>query len=226
MEPIKNWPDFDKPLVKLKKKGGPFLTVTELIALVLGYGHKNKNVIDIARDLVKEFKNLSRIEAVTIDELKVVEGIGEQKATRLKAALELGRRFIEEASTTKPVQFKTSKDVADYFKPSLKNLRKEIFKIGLLNVQNHIINSMAISEGGMTSATIRTAEIFSIAIKEGAAGVVLVHNHPSGNPNPSEEDRALTRKLVCAGNILDIKVIDHIIFGSNSWYSFLDNDEI
>jgi DNA repair protein RadC len=220
--PLREWPEGDRPREKLRDKGPRYLTDTELLAILLGTGSGDKNVVDLARDLVKRFGDIDALEAAGVEELTRVPGIGPAKAISIKAALELGRRFVGSAKKGKVKAFRTAEDVADYYLPSMKNLRQEVFKVALLNVKNRVIRTVTISEGGLNSTLVQPRDVFAPAVREGAAGVILAHNHPSGDPAPSADDVNLTRRLADAGDLINIKVLDHIIIGDGDWFSFAD----
>lgn len=221
-EAIKQWPEGDRPREKLVSRGASYLSDSELLAIIIGSGSGSKNALDLARELIKVFDGLEGIEAASIDELCRVRGVGEAKAIGIKAGLELGRRFSISSRQTKSTPFRTSDDVARYYLVEMKNLRKEIFKVALLNSRNRLIKTVTVSEGGLNGAVVHPREVFNPAIRESASRVILIHNHPSGDPEPSDDDINYTRRIVDAGRLMDIKVIDHLIIGDNRHYSFAD----
>ncbi len=223
-ETIKKWPEEDRPREKLSTKGADFLADSELLAIIIGSGSRKKNALDLARSLLNKFDNLAGIESASMDEICSVHGIGLGKATSLKAALELGRRFTSSSASVKSYPIRTAEDVYTLYIASMKNRKKEIFSVMLLNAKNRLIKTVTISEGALTGTIVHPREVFNPAIRESANSVVFTHNHPSGDPEPSNEDIALTRRLVDAGNIMGIRVVDHLIIGDNRYYSFADND--
>jgi len=223
-ETIKKWPEEDRPREKLSTRGADFLADSELLAIIIGSGSRKKNALDLARSLLNKFDNLAGIESASMDEICSVHGIGLGKATSLKAALELGRRFTSSSASVKSYPIRTAEDVYTLYIASMKNRKKEIFSVMLLNAKNRLIKTVTISEGALTGTIVHPREVFNPAIRESANSVVFTHNHPSGDPEPSNEDIALTRRLVDAGNIMGIRVVDHLIIGDNRYYSFADND--
>ncbi|VAX23975.1 UPF0758 family protein [hydrothermal vent metagenome] len=223
-ETIKKWPEEDRPREKLSARGADFLADSELLAIIIGSGSRKKNALDLARSLLNKFDNLAGIESASMDEIRSVHGIGPGKATSLKAALELGRRFTSASTSVKSYPIRTAEDVYTLYIASMKNRKKEIFSVMLLNAKNRLIKTVTISEGALTGTIVHPREVFNPAIRESANSVVFTHNHPSGDPEPSNEDIALTRRLVNAGNIMGIRVVDHLIIGDNRYYSFADND--
>lgn len=225
-EPIKSWPTSDRPKDRLARRGARHLSDSELLSIVIGSGARGRNAVDVARSILNRFGSLSAIESVQIDQLREVEGVGLAKALSIKSALELGRRFIGADSQVKPEPFKTSADVAAYLMPTMKNFKREVFKVVLLDIKNSSIGSITISEGGLNAALIRPADIFAPAIARSAVGLILAHNHPSGDPTPSEQDINLTKMIARTGEMVDVKVVDHLIFADRKWYSFSDEGVI
>lgn len=221
-EAIKNWPEGDRPREKLKESGPGYLTDSELLAILIGTGAKDKNALDLARDLLRRFEDISGVESASVEEIKKVDGIGEAKAVAIKAAVELGRRFVSSQKNIKSSSIRTSEDIYSHYLPSMKNLKREVFKVAMLDSRNRVIRTATVSEGGLTSAIVQPREVFSHAIKESAPGVIVMHNHPSGDPEPSSDDINLTRLLVEAGDIMNIKVHDHLIIGDGAYFSFAD----
>ncbi|VAX15231.1 UPF0758 family protein [hydrothermal vent metagenome] len=224
-ESIKQWPEPDRPKEKLIANGPAFLSDSELLSIIIGSGAGNKNALDLARDLLNRFDDLSSLDVASVEEIKKVKGIGETKAVTVKAALELARRFAVSSNGTSKV-IRTSEDVVSVYIRQMKNMKKEVFKVVLLNVKNKVFKTVTVSEGGLTSSVVHPRDVFSPAIRESAHGVILLHNHPSGDPSPSEEDMMLTRRITEAGRLLHIKILDHIIIGDNRYYSFADEEEL
>jgi len=223
-EAIRQWPESDRPREKLSEKGPSFLSDSELLATIIGSGSGKKNALDLARALIAKFDNLAGIEAASIEEIRSVPGIGFNKAVNILAALELGRRFTIAASSAKTSPIRTAEDAFNHYRGSMKNLRKEVFSIMLLNTKHKLIKTVLVCEGALNSAYVEPREVFNPAIRASAHGVILTHNHPSGEPDPSDNDISLTRRLVEAGKLMGIHVIDHLIIGDNRYYSFADND--
>ncbi|MCH8932096.1 MAG: DNA repair protein RadC, partial [Nitrospinae bacterium] len=184
-----------------------------------------KNAVDICRDLLKDFDNLNNLDRASIHELCQVKGIGLAKATQIKAALEVGKRMVSTRSGNSK-KMTTSRAFVDYFAPFLKNLRKEVVKVALLNNKLHIIKDIVISEGSVDTSIVHPREVMIPAIKESATKIVLIHNHPSGDPSPSQADIEITHRVSKAGEIIGIKLLDHIIIGGTEFYSFADEGMI
>ena len=220
---IKNWAEDDRPREKLLLKGKSSLSDAELIAILISTGTKNDSALDLAKKILQSASNnVNELAKLSVNDLRKVKGIGEAKAISIIAALELGRRRKEETVFERK-QIVTSKDIFDFFNPLLSDYKHEEFWVLLLNRANKIISSKKISEGGITGTVADPKIIFKHAVDELANSIVLCHNHPSGNCKPSEEDIRLTQKIKNAGKFLDIFVIDHIIIGGNSYYSFNDD---
>ena len=224
---IKHWPEDERPRERLAKFGGDALSDAQLLAILIGSGDRgtNKNAVDICRDLLKEFDNLNSLDRASIHELCQVKGIGLAKATQIKAALEVGKRMASTRSGGNK-KMVTSRAFVDYFAPFLKNLRKEVVKVALLNNKLHIIKDFVISEGSADSSIVHPREVMIPAIKESATKIVLIHNHPSGDPTPSQADIEITHRVLKAGEIIGIKLLDHIIIGGTEFYSFADEGMI
>lgn len=225
--PIKDWPEDDRPREKLIRQGASALTDTELLAIILRVGNSSTGMsaIDLARAMADKFGGLDSLDQLSIDELCTIKGLGPAKAAQIKAALEMGRRVISGSRETKK-RVGGSADVASQYIPLMKDLKKEVFKIVLLNIKNEILRDVKVSEGSLTASIVHPREVFNPAITSFAASVILLHNHPSGDPAPSREDAELTQRLVKSGDMLGIKVIDHVIIGDNRYYSFLDEGRI
>ncbi len=224
---IKHWPEDERPRERLAKFGGDALSDAQLLAILIGSGDRGarKNAIDICRDLLKEFGNLNSLDRASIHELCQMKGIGMAKATQIKAALEVGKRMASNRSGN-PKKMTTSRAFVDYFAPFLKNLRKEVVKVALLNNKLHIIKDLVVSEGSVDASIVHPREVMIPAIKESATKIVLIHNHPSGDPTPSQADIEITHRVFKAGEIIGIKLLDHIIIGGTEFYSFADEGMI
>jgi len=220
--PIRLWAEDDRPREKLQMKGKRALSNTELIAILLGTGTKDFTALELSkRILSKSGGKLKELSRLSVADLTKNKGIGEAKAVCLIAALELANRSgTEEGMARKKVS--CSRDVYSFFKPLLQDSSYEEFWILLLNRGNKMINSVCISQGGLSGTVADPKKIFKTALEQYAASVVLCHNHPSGNIKPSESDIRLTQKLKKAGSFLDLPVIDHIIVGEGSYFSFAD----
>lgn len=221
--PIKKWAEEDRPREKLMLNGKHTLSPAELLAILISTGTKAKSAIDLAREILMHCSNdLNRLAKMNVKELTKIDGIGEAKAISIVAAIELGgRRQVAEVKQKKFIGH--SGDIFEIMRPRLSDLRHEEFWILLLNRANKIIGEKLVSEGGATGTVVDPKKVFKLAIDEGAVNMALIHNHPSGNTRPSHEDIVLTKRMVEAGRILDLQVIDHIIVAENSYYSFADD---
>jgi DNA repair protein RadC len=221
---IKNWPEDERPRERLVRYGAESLSDAQLLALILGTGDRTsrKNAFDLARDLLSRFGGLQELASAGTKELMDQKGMGMAKTAQVKAALEMGKRLVS-AEKMRKTRFIVSKDVADYYLSSMQGLKKEVFKTVLLDGKNRMIRELSISEGSLTESIVHPREVFSQAIRELAAGIILVHNHPSGDPSPSQKDRDMTKRLTEAGGIIGIPVLDHIIIGQKRYFSFLDH---
>jgi DNA repair protein RadC len=218
---VKELPLDDRPREKLILRGAQNLSDAELIAILLRTGKKGKTVIEIAQEILNKYTNLAVLASVSIEKLKNINGIGNDKAAALSAAFEIGRRVTSQSKLIYNKKITSPEDVAEYFIPILRDELKEKFYVICLNSANKIIKYEIVSIGNLNSSVVHPREIFKIAIENSSASVILIHNHPSGNSEPSNEDIAVTRKLVESGKILDIQVFDHIIIAGNSFSSFV-----
>jgi len=219
---IKSWPKEDRPREKLLRFGEHRLTNTELLAILLRSGIKGQSAIDLSRKIIQKFKTFRNMSHTDISSWEEFRGLGPAKISQIKAAIEIGRRFNAEEIKDTRSKIKNSKDVAKIFMSRMRDLKKEIFKVLLLNSQNKIIETLEITEGTVNHNYPIIREIFQKSLQKFATALICIHNHPSGNPQPSQDDKDFTDKLVHAGESLGIKVLDHIIIGDNRYYSFVD----
>jgi DNA repair protein RadC len=221
---IKDWPEDERPRERLLQVGEGALSDAQLLAILLRTGDHASGVtaVDLARRVLEVFDDkLETVSAATVAELCQVPGIGLAKACEIKAAFELGRRLMARQGGELR-QFRTSKDVARHYMPTLADKKREQFQVVLLNRKNRVIREVMISQGSLTASVVHPREVFNPAIRDSAAAVIFVHNHPSGDPQPSQEDRTLTVRLVEAGRLLGIEVLDHIIVAGKTYMSFAD----
>jgi DNA repair protein RadC len=218
---ITRWPKNERPRERLLQDGPQHLTEAELLGILLGKGTRKKTAIDLARELLDRYESLQKLFSRSPTELTTVKGIGSAKAAILSAAFELVRRIQSRRDVDRPF-FKRSSDVAGHYLPLMRDLRKEVFKVLLLNRANRFIREVFISEGTLDASVVHPRDVFKEALLEPAAGIILIHNHPSGNPSPSDEDLRITKQLVEAGRLLGIKVYDHIILAGESYRSLAD----
>ena len=217
---ISAWPKEDRPREKLLRNGEHTLSKSELLAILLRTGVKGESAVDLARKILKKFKTFRNMSHTDISHWKEVKGLGTAKITQIKAAIEIGRRFREEETKENKTKIKSSKDVVNMLMPRMRDLKFEIFKIVLLDAQNKIIDIVDIIQGTVDKATPVIREIFQKALQHFTVSIICTHNHPSGDVLPSGEDIDFTRELCQAGTVMQIKVLDHIIFGNNKHYSF------
>jgi len=220
---ITDWAAEDRPREKLLEKGASGLTDAELLAILINSGTRDKSAVDLGRELLGTVNNnLNSLGKLTVSDLRKLNGIGNARAVTILAALELGRRR-KLAEVPDPQQIKCSQDVADIFHPLLSDLAHEEFWILFLNRSNKVINRMKLSQGGISGTVTDVRMVMKKAIEYLASGIIVCHNHPSGNLNPSESDSKITLKIKEAGNLMDIQLLDHIIVSGKDYYSFADN---
>ena len=220
---IKHWAADDRPREKMISKGKGVLSNAELIAILIGSGPGGQSAVELARQVLNAVgDNLYDLSKLSIDELKQHKGIGEAKAVSIAAALELGRRW----SVTSPEQRKSisnSQEAYESFLALIDDPTKEHFMVAYLNRGNKVIKVERISTGGLSGTSADPKVIFKNALLKEATALMVCHNHPSGVPRPSAEDKNLTKNLITAGKIFDINVLDHLIIGENSYFSFAEN---
>jgi DNA repair protein RadC len=218
---IKGWPEEERPRERLLKNGPQSLSDAHLLAVILRTGDGGKSAVDLGIEMINSFEGLAGIENATVGEILKIKGIGSAKAAQVKAAFELGRRLAEEPRRKGPA-FLSGKDVFGHYRHRLRDLKKEVFHCVLLDVKNKVLKELRASEGTLTNSLIHPREAFRDAIRESAASVIFVHNHPSGDPSPSQEDIRITERLVEAGDIVGIKVLDHVIIGEENYSSMME----
>ncbi|TFB09247.1 JAB domain-containing protein [Candidatus Atribacteria bacterium MT.SAG.1] len=216
---VKDWPDEERPRERLVKYGVEYLTDAELLGIILVSGYQGKTSVELAKDLLSETKTLRKLDALSFTEVKSFKGIGLAKFAQIKAAMEIGKRLLRETSLPKK-KVHNAVDLVNYYGPCMRDLKKEKFKAILLDVKNKIIRDIEISEGSLTESIVHPREVLKEIIKESAASVIFLHNHPSGESNPSKNDLDTTERLVEACNIIGVKVLDHIILGEDNHFSF------
>lgn len=219
---IKNWAEDDRPREKLLLKGKNALSDAELLAILLGSGNVNETAVDLAKKILGDVKeNLIELSKLGVRELEQFKGIGKAKAVVIIAAMELGKRRNEAVVITKE-KIGNSKDAFEIFHSTIGDQPYEEFWIILLNKANKVIQKCSISEGGISGTVVDPKKIFKIVLDHHASSIILGHNHPSGNVQPSEADHKITSKLKDAGMMLDVAVLDHLIIGDDKYYSFAD----
>ncbi len=215
---LRDLPQEDRPRERLKKVGVDNLSIQELLALVIEKGRKGKSVLSVSQNLLAKFGNLAKMKEASVEELQEVDGIGFATACKLKAALKLGEKALSKHNKY-DYQITTPKDVFELLKNDMGNKKKEHFKILSLNTRKKLISIDNISTGILDSSIAHPREIFKSAIQNSAASIILIHNHPSGDPSPSDGDIRLTERLIEAGKIMGIDVDDHVIIAGDSFTS-------
>jgi len=219
---IKNWAVDDRPREKLLSKSPESLSDSELLAILIGNGTRQKSAVDLAREVLLLGKNnLNELGRLSLKDLQKVKGIGEAKSITISAALELGRRRQGALLLDKPV-IKESRDIASYLQTRFRDLPYEVFAAIFLNRANRINHFEIVSQGGITGTVADPRIILKKALEQEAVSIILCHNHPSGSLRPSRADEELTQKIKEAARYFDIKVIDHIIVSERGYYSFAD----
>jgi DNA repair protein RadC len=203
-------------------RGSQNLTDAELLAILLRTGTKGKSVLGIAQEIINKEVNLSVLASKSLDSLTKIPGIGKDKAATLLAAFEISRRIQSQSKLFSNKKISSPMDVAEIFIPLLRDELKEKFIVVCLNSANRIIKQETISIGNLNSSVVHPREIFKVAIDSSAASIILIHNHPSSNPDPSNEDISVTKKIVESGKIMDIPVFDHIIIAGGAYTSFVE----
>lgn len=222
--PITSWAAEERPREKLLQRGVGALTDSELVAIILGSGTRTLSALDLARKLLHERGKLQGLAQSDVAELQHTSGIGPAKAIQIVAAFELGRRKREATNST--FRMSGSQAVADYLQPRMEDLRQEVFYGLFLNQNNELLVAQPLFQGGVSSTVVDTKVVFHAAIKHLASAIIVAHNHPSGNLQPSQADIQLTHRLVRAGRLLNIRVLDHIIISHRGYYSFLDDGRL
>lgn len=224
MSGIREWPEDERPREKMLNKGAASLSDAELLALIIRSGDpgSRQSAIDLGRQLIAHFdSNLRSLGGADLGEITAVKGMGLAKATSVKAAFTLASRF-QARKLERFDRFTSPRQVFDYFHHEFRDSRKEYFLVLLLDGKNRIIRRVQISEGSLNQSIVHPREVFSPAVKESAAAIILAHNHPSGDPAPSHEDIAVTRRLREAGEMMGIAVLDHIVIGDGDYVSFVE----
>ena len=216
---IKDITKENRPRERFQKNGAEVLSNAELLAIILQKGNKKENVVDMSNRLLSKH-GIDKLSELSLTELQEINGIGPAKAMQIKALFEFNKRYNFVIKTKNIVTIEKSEDIYNYFVDKLKDKKKEHLYAVFLDSKNKIITENLISVGTLNTSLVHPREVFKSAIKESANSIILVHNHPSGNPEPSEEDKMITDLLFKTGELLSIKVLDHVIIGKDKWYSF------
>jgi len=209
---IRDIPTQERPRERLARLGADALRHAELIAILLRVGTRGASAITIAEQLLHKYQSLDALSRASVEELSQIRGVGQPKAIALKAAFTLARRIAQEI-TQEPPLLDTPERVADLLRETNRDYQVENFQVILLNTRRRLIRTQSISQGTLDTLLVHPREVFKIAITGGAAAIILAHNHPSGDPTPSEADIKVTRDLIRAGQLLKIDILDHIILG-------------
>lgn len=223
---IKDMPEEDRPYEKLEKSGPESLTDAELLAIIIRTGCKNDTSLDLTRRIINKYADgggLLYLKKASISQLCEIRGVGRVKAIQLKAAVELGSRLIRTGKSNGRYKITSPDDIKDMYMEQLRHLSKEIFMVLVMNTRNEVIKELKISTGSLSETVVHPREVFSEVIKEPAAAIILIHNHPSGDSDPSGNDKKTTKRLEDAGKILGIKILDHVIIGNGNIFSFKEN---
>lgn len=218
---IPQWPETERPRERLLSKGPDVLTDAQLLAILLRTGRRDSSAVQVAMEILHDVGGVAGLAQSGVEELCAIPGVGPAKAAQLKAALELGKRAMALPLST-GTRISSSADLFRHFHPLLRDLKHELFKVVLLDAKNTVMKESTVSEGSLTLSIVHPREVFAMAVRESAAAVIFLHNHPSGDPAPSAEDRRLTDRLVMAGEVLGIRVLDHVIVGDGRYVSFAD----
>jgi DNA repair protein RadC len=215
---MKELPASEQPRERLRDHGPHALSDAEILAILLRTGVTGINVVELARKLLIEHGGWAGLQRLSFEEITKMHGLGEAKAAQIKAALEIGRRLLLAQPEQRP-QIASPSDVANLLMVEMSHLEQEHLRVVLLNTKNHVLKIPTVYIGSISSSAVRIGEVFKEALKLNAAHLIVVHNHPSGDPTPSPEDIAVTRHLIEAGTLLDVEVLDHLVIGQGRWVS-------
>jgi DNA repair protein RadC len=215
---IRELPADERPRERLLHYGADALSPTELLAILLRTGNEQRSATGLAEHLLSEFHGIRGVARATVTELASVHGIGPAKAAQIKAAIEFGRRLVAASPEERP-KVRSPRDIYDLLGPTLRDEKREHFVAVLMDTKGGVLRQRTVSVGDLSSSLVHPREVFAEAIRYSAASIIVAHNHPSGDPTPSPEDAAVTRRLVEAGEILGIEVLDHIVLGDGRWVS-------
>ncbi|MFW6264863.1 MAG: RadC family protein [Bacillota bacterium] len=222
---IKEMPAEERPREKLVKYGAEALSDAELLALIIRVGNRNRTAVELSQDILNQYGGLKALNYLSFRDFMQIKGMGLAKAVQLKAVAELSIRLATLNREEKEI-IKSPGDAAHLLMPELRYLTQEVFKILLLDIKNQVLAIPLISKGGLTSSIVHPREVFKEAIKHSSAAIILAHNHPSGIPEPSRDDINITKKLIDAGNVIGIDILDHIIIGDGVYISMKEKGYI
>ena len=218
---IRHWPETERPRERLLRDGASTLTDAQLLAILLRVGRDRASAVDVAMEVLQAVGGIQGLGRSGIDELCRVRGVGAAKAAQLKAAIELGKRALAAPLST-GTRIGSSADVFHAYHSRLRDLKQECFLLILLDAKHAVLRDVTVSQGSLTMSLVHPRDVFAPAIKEAAAALIVLHNHPSGDPEPSQEDRALTARLSAVGDTLGIPLLDHLVIGDGRYVSFAD----
>ena len=218
---IRDWPEHERPRERLLHQGPDALSEAELLAILLRTGNGKQTALGLARHLLNQFEGLRGLDSATIAEFEEINGIGLAKAAQIKAAIELAKRLAQQKWRMQE-KIASSEDVYNLVHLRMRDLKREEFRVLYLTTRNEILAEKKLFEGSLTESVVSPREIIITAIQQAAASVILLHNHPSGHPNPSNDDKLVTNKILNACKYVDIAVLDHVIIGRDSYFSFAD----
>jgi DNA repair protein RadC len=219
---IRDWPRPERPRERMHAAGAHALSTRELLGILVGSGTGARSALDVAGALLqKSGGSLRRLAGFGLTDLQEIDGVGPAVAARVLAAMELGTRTARETAVEKP-RIQGPADVYELCAPALRDLRQEEFRLLLLNTQHAVLKELIVTRGTLDASVVHPREVFKAAISESAAAIILVHNHPSGDPAPSKEDRDVTDQLAAAGRLLAIPILDHVVVGDGRYVSFVE----
>ncbi len=219
---IPDWPQDERPRERMLNHGPEALSEAELLAILLRTGSGRKTSVDLARELLSTFEGLRKLDQQPVSVLCKVKGIGLAKACQIKAALEIAKRLVQQKMSVRE-QISSSEDAYHYVRLRMRDLNREEFRVVLMTNHNDVIAEKVLFQGSATESVVSARNVVELAIQYSAVKVIIMHNHPSGNPNPSAEDKIATQKIIKACSFFEIHVLDHIIIGKDSYYSFADH---
>ncbi len=220
---IKAWAEEDRPRERLVLKGKTSLSNAELLAILIGSGSRNESAVELSKRILAQVNNnLQELSRLGISELSKFKGIGEVKAISIIAAIELGKRY-RSTNAVKKKKIESSQDAFDAIYAYLTDSSYEEFYVILLNRANEIISTHKVSEGGTSGTVVDPKRVFKLGLEKQASSIILCHNHPSGNLLPSHQDKSITKNFVESGDLLQMKILDHLIIGNGNYYSFTDS---
>ena len=218
---IPQWPENERPRERLCQLGAEYLSDAELLAIILRVGNRGQSAFDLAKEILIHSQGLGGLDAKSVSELCQNRGIGKAKASQIKAAIEIGKR-LRHASKKPGAVFRNSHEVFDHMQAALRHQPREQFHVLLLTIRNKLILEKKLFEGTLHESIVNPREVVKLAVNEQAAGIIFVHNHPSGEPVPSKDDLDLTKRLQRACETVEIRVLDHVIIGGDRFFSFAD----